>query len=122
MSDEGTRDFFRLLAGYVVPPLGVGLQEGINSVFWTNVVLTLLCWVPGQVHAAYVITGRDEGGTVSEGGTTKFVALLASYFVPPVGVFLTKGVGTPLFINIVLTLLFLFPGAIHAIWLIANDD
>ena len=45
--------------------------------------------------------------------------------VPPVGVFLTYGVGTQLFINLALCLLGWVPGIIHALWAIskyAGDD
>ena len=38
-----------------MPPLGVFLQEGIRKRFWINVVLTILGYVPGIIHALYVI-------------------------------------------------------------------
>ena len=43
-----------------------------------------------------------------------------SIVVPPVGVFLTYGVGTQLFINIGLTLLGWVPGVIHALWAVSK--
>ncbi|MBD2667162.1 hypothetical protein B6N60_04332 [Richelia sinica FACHB-800] len=52
----------------------------------------------------------------------KLIRLLLGLFLPPVGVFLTEGVGTTLAINIVLTLLGWLPGSIHAIWVIAKHD
>jgi uncharacterized membrane protein YqaE (UPF0057 family) len=48
--------------------------------------------------------------------------LLLGILVPPVGVFLTYGVGTTLFINIALTFLGWIPGSIHAVWAIAKQD
>ncbi|AFY93760.1 YqaE/Pmp3 family membrane protein [Chamaesiphon minutus] len=42
--------------------------------------------------------------------------LVLAILVPPVGVFLTYGIGTTLFINIALTLLGWIPGSIHAVW------
>jgi uncharacterized membrane protein YqaE (UPF0057 family) len=42
--------------------------------------------------------------------------LVLAILVPPVGVFLTYGVGTTLFINIALTFLGWIPGSIHAVW------
>lgn len=42
--------------------------------------------------------------------------------VPPVGVFMTYGVGTTLLINILLTLLGWVPGSIHAVWAIAKHE
>lgn len=42
--------------------------------------------------------------------------------IPPVGIFLTYGVGMTLIISIVLTLLGWLPGSIHAVWAIAKHD
>jgi len=47
----------------------------------------------------------------------KIVLIILSIFLPPVAVFLKKGVGQDLIINIVLCLLFFIPGVIHALWL-----
>ncbi len=48
--------------------------------------------------------------------------LLLGLLVPPVGIFLTYGVGPTLFINIGLTLLGWLPGSIHAIWAISKHN
>lgn len=47
----------------------------------------------------------------------KIVALIVCLILPPLAVFLKKGAGKDLVINIVLCLLFYIPGLIHAIWL-----
>jgi uncharacterized membrane protein YqaE (UPF0057 family) len=52
----------------------------------------------------------------------KLVRLLLGLFLPPLGVFLTVGVGPTLVINILLTLLGWLPGSIHAIWVIVKHD
>ncbi|MBI1241819.1 YqaE/Pmp3 family membrane protein [Umezakia ovalisporum] len=52
----------------------------------------------------------------------KIVRLLLGLLVPPVGVFLTVGVGPTLLINILLTLLGWLPGSIHAVWVIAKHE
>lgn len=41
--------------------------------------------------------------------------------VPPVGVFLKRGLGLDLLLSIVLTVLGYFPGLIHAIWVVTRD-
>jgi uncharacterized membrane protein YqaE (UPF0057 family) len=46
--------------------------------------------------------------------------LALGILLPPVGIFLTYGVGTTLFINIALTVLGWLPGSIHAVWAIAK--
>jgi len=48
--------------------------------------------------------------------------LLLGLLVPPVGIFLTYGVGPTLFINIGLTLLGWLPGSIHALWAITKHN
>ncbi len=48
------------------------------------------------------------------------IKILLGIFLPPVGVFLTVGIGPTLFINILLTLLGWLPGSIHAVWVIAK--
>ena len=47
----------------------------------------------------------------------KLVALIVSIFLPPVAVYLKKGAGKDLVINILLCLLMWVPGVLHAIWL-----
>jgi uncharacterized membrane protein YqaE (UPF0057 family) len=43
----------------VLPPLGVFFTVGLRGQFWLNLVLTLLGYVPGVVHAFYVLLGSD---------------------------------------------------------------
>lgn len=47
----------------------------------------------------------------------KIVAALISILLPPLAVFLKKGAGTDLLINIVLCFFFYVPAILHAIWL-----
>ncbi|MGB2924266.1 MAG: YqaE/Pmp3 family membrane protein [Limnothrix sp.] len=51
----------------------------------------------------------------------KLLKIIASIVIPPVGVFLTTGVGAPLIINILLTLLGWVPGIIHALWILSKE-
>ncbi|WP_295617865.1 YqaE/Pmp3 family membrane protein [Chamaesiphon sp. GL140_3_metabinner_50] len=52
----------------------------------------------------------------------KLLPLILGIFIPPVGVFMTYGIGPTLFINIGLTLLGWIPGSIHAVWAIAKQN
>jgi uncharacterized membrane protein YqaE (UPF0057 family) len=52
----------------------------------------------------------------------KLLRLALAILLPPVGVFLTYGVGTTLLINILLTFLGWLPGSIHAVWALAKHD
>ncbi len=48
-------DVIRTILSIIIPPLGVFLQVGIGKHFWINIVLTILGYVPGLVHAIWVI-------------------------------------------------------------------
>jgi uncharacterized membrane protein YqaE (UPF0057 family) len=52
----------------------------------------------------------------------KFIRILLSILVPPIGVFMTAGVSSALFINILLTLLGWVPGVIHALWFLQKTE
>ncbi len=51
-------DILRILLSILLPPLGVFLQVGIGAQFWINILLTLLGYIPGIVHAVYIIARR----------------------------------------------------------------
>ena len=51
-------DCLRLLLSLIIPPLGVFLQVGIGFHFWLNIVLTLLGYIPGLIHAIWVIATK----------------------------------------------------------------
>ncbi|MDF3076078.1 MAG: hypothetical protein K0S54_3745 [Alphaproteobacteria bacterium] len=48
-------DWLRILLAILLPPLGVFLQVGLGGHFWLNLLLTLLGYVPGIIHAVWVI-------------------------------------------------------------------
>ena len=39
----------------IMPPASVYLAVGIKKAFWINVLLTLLGYVPGLIHAVFVV-------------------------------------------------------------------
>ncbi|MBP5974134.1 YqaE/Pmp3 family membrane protein [Brasilonema sp. CT11] len=50
----------RLVLGLVIPPLGVFLTTGIGPTLVINVLLTLLGWLPGSIHAVWVIAKYED--------------------------------------------------------------
>ncbi|MGF1473520.1 MAG: YqaE/Pmp3 family membrane protein [Rubrobacteraceae bacterium] len=48
-------DLVRIIAAIILPPLGVFLQVGLGKHFWINILLTILGFIPGIVHAVWVI-------------------------------------------------------------------
>ncbi|HKF96136.1 MAG TPA: YqaE/Pmp3 family membrane protein [Gammaproteobacteria bacterium] len=51
-------DVIRIIIAILLPPLGVFLQVGIGLQFWLNILLTLLGYVPGIIHAVWVIVRK----------------------------------------------------------------
>lgn len=48
-------DPIKIILAILLPPLGVFLEVGLKGHFWLNVLLTLLGFIPGIIHALYVI-------------------------------------------------------------------
>lgn len=51
-------DFFRIILAILLPPVGVFLQVGFGLQFWLNILLTLLGYIPGIIHAVWIIARR----------------------------------------------------------------
>ncbi|WP_075222906.1 YqaE/Pmp3 family membrane protein [Acuticoccus yangtzensis] len=51
-------DVVRVLLSILLPPLGVFLQVGLGLQFWLNILLTLLGYIPGIIHAVWIIARR----------------------------------------------------------------
>ncbi|RLN37772.1 hypothetical protein BBJ28_00007551 [Nothophytophthora sp. Chile5] len=48
-------DIPRLICSILLPPLGVFFQVGCNKDFAINCLLTLLGYIPGIIHAVYIL-------------------------------------------------------------------
>jgi len=48
-------ELIKILLAVILPPVGVFLQVGISKHFWLNILLTILGYIPGIVHAIWVI-------------------------------------------------------------------
>lgn len=51
-------DLLRIIFAILLPPLGVFLQVGLTGTFFLNILLTLLGYIPGIVHAVWVIAKK----------------------------------------------------------------
>ncbi len=58
-TSEDDMDVIRIVVAILLPPLGVFLQVGLGAHFWLNIVLTLLGYIPGIIHAVWTILRRD---------------------------------------------------------------
>ncbi|RIB24757.1 plasma membrane proteolipid Pmp3 [Gigaspora rosea] len=48
-------DIFKVLFALILPPLGVFLEVGCTKDLLINILLTLLGYIPGIIHAFYII-------------------------------------------------------------------
>ena len=51
-------DIVKVILAILLPPLGVFMEVGIGKHFWINIILTLLGYIPGIVHAVWIIARR----------------------------------------------------------------
>jgi len=56
--DTKSGDFIRILLSVLLPPVGVALEVGFKKDFWINVILTLFGFLPGVIHAVYIIAKK----------------------------------------------------------------
>jgi uncharacterized membrane protein YqaE (UPF0057 family) len=54
------KDLTQIIFAIVLPPVGVFLSVGIGSALIINVLLTLLGWLPGVIHALWIINQESE--------------------------------------------------------------
>lgn len=50
----------KILLAIFLPPLGIFVQEGLNSNFWINVVLTLFGYLPDIIFALYILLAKES--------------------------------------------------------------
>ncbi len=51
-------DIIRIIFAILLPPVGVFMQVGLGGAFWLNILLTLFGYIPGIIHAVYIIVSR----------------------------------------------------------------
>lgn len=56
--DSMLGDLLKIILAVILPPLGVFLEVGLGKHFWINIILTLLGYIPGIIHAVYIIASR----------------------------------------------------------------
>ena len=53
-----------IIAAIVLPPLGVFMAMGISQALVINILLTLLGWIPGIIHALWILSKKAEQANV----------------------------------------------------------
>ena len=54
-TSNDTNKLLLIIIAILIPPLAVGLKSGIGIALVLNIVLTLLFYLPGLLHALWVI-------------------------------------------------------------------
>lgn len=57
----------RIILGILLPPVGVFMTVGFGVTFLINLLLTLLGWLPGSIHALWVIVKHEEKMSRADG-------------------------------------------------------
>ena len=45
----------KVILAILIPPVAAALQVGATKHLWINLVLTLLCGIPGVIHALWLV-------------------------------------------------------------------
>ncbi|KAG5658235.1 hypothetical protein KAF25_007186 [Fusarium avenaceum] len=48
-------DICKIILAVILPPVGVFLERGCGADFFINILLTILGYIPGIIHALYII-------------------------------------------------------------------
>jgi len=53
-------NLLRVILCILLPPLGVFLTVGVSPTLLINILLTILGWLPGSIHAVWVLSKQKE--------------------------------------------------------------
>ena len=51
----------RIILAIFLPPVAVFLTVGIGLHFWLNILLTIFFFVPGMIHALWLVVRNAQG-------------------------------------------------------------
>ena len=53
-------DPIKIIFAILLPPVGVFLEVGFKGHFWLNILLTIFFFVPGMIHAIWLVVKKNE--------------------------------------------------------------
>lgn len=53
-----------VILAILLPPVSIFLNEGIGATLLISILLTLVGWIPGSIHAVWVLSKRGEGASI----------------------------------------------------------
>ncbi len=57
-------DIIRIVLAIFIPPVAAFLTVGIGLHFWLNLILTLFFFIPGSIHAIWLVV-KNKGSAAS---------------------------------------------------------
>ena len=70
-------NFLMRILSILLPPLGVFLQVGLSGQFFLNILLTLLGYIPGIIHAIWIIARRQNKDRIQKNRNRGFFSVWA---------------------------------------------
>ena len=58
-------DLIRIILSVILPPVGVFFRVGLGLHFWINILLTILGYLPGLIHAIWIIASESKAREIS---------------------------------------------------------
>ena len=55
MADPADNKVLKVILAILIPPVAAYMQVGATNHLWINIVLTLLCGVPGIIHGLWLV-------------------------------------------------------------------
>jgi len=53
-------DILRIIIAIFIPPVAAFLTVGLKLHFWLNLVLTLMLFLPGVIHALWLVVKKRQ--------------------------------------------------------------
>ena len=53
-------DILRIVLAIFLPPVAAFLTVGLRLQFWLNIILTLCWFLPGSVHAIWLVVKKNK--------------------------------------------------------------
>ena len=99
----------KCILGVLLPPALVFIEKGLSFHFWIDLVVTLLLfWIGGAIYGFIVVFDL----IICEG--------IAAGLLPPLAIYLQKGVCAQFWVCLLLTLFFWFPGMAFAYFILVR--
>ena len=98
-----------------VTPLSPTFNEGTSKTITHELVSHPQKVNPQPKHVMQHITTFRQALSAKGGDVNAVVLIILCFLLPPLAVYLAKGVGTPFWLDLILTLFFWIPGIIYAL-------